>query len=636
MSHLSMLPPQVSCAVQLSEWAIDRVRIANFLSGEAFFVRFVPLLFGIAIYLASRYTTTSDSVAAIWPANGLLLAALIIAQDERTRLRTLASCFAVNVIANIGLGFPAAACIGFAIINACEVIFAFAMLHRLRAEDPSLIGVRQLSLFMISAALAPIPGAAVGGMLAAKLLGGDVNYAMTTWYMADMLGLLVIAPAFAVAFRPSSTGSKAPFHKQLALYALLLGGCALAFGQETSPVVFVLMPVCVSIAFQLGQRHAAFATLIITIIAIVATCRGWGPMALASTIEQSAKIWLVQVFCLVNHFTTLFVAAAVSQRNSMQERVEALSRAEHQNRLHLSVALDAMTHGFCLFDGAGRIVTFNARFLALYRLRRQDVDAGMSFKQLMDACTRAGTVPRCASVGGLLLTDGDTDQGLIDGRVIRISQRRLGSGGIVCTYTDVTTEKLAQDELRHASLHDPLTGLPNRRQFIDSLTRDTLASKRAKQVAVLFVDVDHFKEVNDRLGHHAGDVLLRTIGDRLKQALREGDLVARLGGDEFAVLLNGADETDATTIASRMLQSARQPVFIEGVVALVSLSIGIAFGASQKSPQDLMMEADLALYKVKQNGRNGFELSNCDSGPPSLDLIVPPVAAKASQRVYIA
>ena len=174
--------------------------------------------------------------------------------------------------------------------------------------------------------------------------------------------------------------------------------------------------------------------------------------------------------------------------------------------------------------------------------------------------------------------------------------------GSLAMVTDVTERRRAQKALEYQALHDALTGLPNRVQLADRL-RHALESARAanEQVAVLILDLDHFKEVNETFGHQAGDRLLEQVGPRLRSELRTEDMVARLGGDEFAVLLAKTDATAATLTAARLLEVLERPFEVEGQHLDVAVSIGIAMSPDDgDDPDTLLRRADIALFVAKQ------------------------------------
>lgn len=178
--------------------------------------------------------------------------------------------------------------------------------------------------------------------------------------------------------------------------------------------------------------------------------------------------------------------------------------------------------------------------------------------------------------------------------------------GIVLNGRDITERKRLEEQLLHQAFHDPLTGLPNRALFADRLALALArAERRGGMVALLFLDLDRFKIVNDSLGHTVGDQLLQQVGARLGECLRPGDTVARLGGDEFTMLLEDVARTeDAVDIAERVLAALRRPFTLGGREFVVTGSIGVtARAAGRRGPADLLREADIALYQAKAEGR---------------------------------
>jgi diguanylate cyclase (GGDEF)-like protein len=186
--------------------------------------------------------------------------------------------------------------------------------------------------------------------------------------------------------------------------------------------------------------------------------------------------------------------------------------------------------------------------------------------------------------------------------------------GAVANYvgvlTDITYRKQTEAHLRHLATHDPLSGLANRALFQDSLTRSIALARRNQQtLAIMLLDLDHFKAVNDALGHATGDLLLRGVAARLTSCVREGDVVARLGGDEFVILLSGAtDAQGAADIAGRILSALSKPIPV-GVAELpVGASIGISlYPKHGEDPDALLKNADSAMYRAKEcRGRYEF------------------------------
>ena len=187
---------------------------------------------------------------------------------------------------------------------------------------------------------------------------------------------------------------------------------------------------------------------------------------------------------------------------------------------------------------------------------------------------------------------------------------------------DISERQQAAEALTHQALHDALTGLPNRLLLHDRLERAIAAARREQaSVALLVMDLDRFKEVNDTLGHHYGDLLLCELGKRLHGALRDVDTVARLGGDEFAVLLPRANDADATQAALRLLDAINRPFLIDGHPIDVGASIGIALSPEHGSePGTLLRRADVAMYIAKR-GQVGHATYTSEQDQHSLDRL---------------
>lgn len=187
-----------------------------------------------------------------------------------------------------------------------------------------------------------------------------------------------------------------------------------------------------------------------------------------------------------------------------------------------------------------------------------------------------------------------------------------GDGAFVATFSDITQRKVAEDIIAHQASHDPLTDLPNRRTFEDRLEMALAGAHRHQRIfALLYLDLDHFKQVNDSLGHAAGDMLLTQATRRMLICVRADDTLARLGGDEFAIILSDLESPQkATEIACRLIDALGKPYLLEGTQANVTASIGIAIHPHDgKDAASLRQCADAALYRAKAAGRNGW----CDS-----------------------
>ena len=214
-----------------------------------------------------------------------------------------------------------------------------------------------------------------------------------------------------------------------------------------------------------------------------------------------------------------------------------------------------------------------------------------------------------------------------DGSIIDVevhSERVLFAGRAVrlAVVTDITERKRAEQALAHQAMHDLLTGMPNRVLLHDRLRQAIRAAERdGTSVALLIMDLDRFKEVNDTFGHHYGDLLLRQVGERLQSALRAGDTLARLGGDEFALLLPGSDESSAITVVRRLQQVLDEPLAIDGQLFTIGASLGVAVSPEHAADADtLLQRADVAMYVAKRSG-SGYAVYTAEEDQHSPDRL---------------
>jgi diguanylate cyclase (GGDEF)-like protein len=195
-----------------------------------------------------------------------------------------------------------------------------------------------------------------------------------------------------------------------------------------------------------------------------------------------------------------------------------------------------------------------------------------------------------------------------NGRSIQITHRQVEGGGWVTTHEDITDRKQSEDRIAYLAHYDALTGLPNRVLFQERLEQELNRVRRSEQIALLYIDIDEFKSVNDSLGHPIGDELLRAVASRLSNCIRETDLIARLGGDEFAIVQTGIeDPADVVDLVSRIYETIRAPFDCLGHRLVTDASIGIALAPQDASEFDqLLKNADLALYGAKADGRRTY------------------------------
>ena len=278
----------------------------------------------------------------------------------------------------------------------------------------------------------------------------------------------------------------------------------------------------------------------------------------------------------------------------------------------LETALDTMPQGLLLYDSGHRLLAVNRRYHEIVRLPPGRIVPGMAAADVLrlnidgGSHSEASVEDALAEAGALLRSDSTTQiQRLPDGRVVSVATHPLPHGGFAAIYEDVTERWQAEARIAHMARHDALTDLPNRLLLRERIEGAVTLARRDTGFAVLCLDLDNFKQVNDTLGHAVGDELLRAVAHRLRACLREVDTVARLGGDEFAVIQAGVEApADARTLARRIIEVVSAPYTLTHHSVTVGVSIGIALApADGLEPDRLMQCADVALYRAKADGR---------------------------------
>lgn len=332
----------------------------------------------------------------------------------------------------------------------------------------------------------------------------------------------------------------------------------------------------------------------------------------------------IVLLVVVRQFVTLLDNLALTRNleGKVRERTAALARSEERHRSLVQNSSDVVTildgDGFVVdgTESSDRVFGFPPSHMvgrALIDLAHPE-DRGTVEAYLKRFMARPGDTPAlewrirhadgswgyCESVGTNLLSDPSVE-------------------GFVLNTRDISDRKELELQLRHQAFHDQLTGSANRALFRDradhALRR---AARNRKPIAVLYCDLDNLKAVNDRLGHDIGDKLLAAVAERFETCIRAEDTVARLGGDEFAVLLtDGGNEAAAKHVAGRLLKALDEPFFIDNHVIRSSVSIGIAISWGRQEVDELLRNADVAMYEAKHRGKARFELFEAEQGTSS-------------------
>ena len=293
---------------------------------------------------------------------------------------------------------------------------------------------------------------------------------------------------------------------------------------------------------------------------------------------------------------------------------DALRESEVRYRL----LFEQNAAGVCVTKPDGTIIDCNTTFALMLGYRRAELvgrNMGELYERRIERDELAEMLDDVTMLNGVeieLRRKDDTHVWVLQNLVL-VGER--DSAVIHATVVDISDRKRAEEQIEFHAYHDVLTHLPNRKLFTDRLTQAlTRARRSGRSTGVMFIDLDHFKTINDTLGHTAGDELLLEMSQRLRQCVREDDTVARLGGDEFTIILNELRHPeDAANVAEKILETVEVPLWIAGMPIEVTASIGIAlFPVDGADAESLLRNADSAMYRAKESGRNNYQLCTDD------------------------
>jgi diguanylate cyclase (GGDEF)-like protein len=302
---------------------------------------------------------------------------------------------------------------------------------------------------------------------------------------------------------------------------------------------------------------------------------------------------------------------------AMAKEREKSEHAARRHSLQFDTAISNMLQGLLMFDGCGHLQVVNQRFLQLCGVPAKAIEPGMSRAALCELTRQHGKVlPDDLATLQTWRTDMIARRAtatftweLTDGRAFSVTHCPMEDGWIA-TYEDVTDRRNSDATIAHMAHYDALTDLPNRIRFRERLDHALAFTRRGRMLALLCLDLDQFKAVNDTLGHPVGDALLQAVAQRLSERIQDTDTVARLGGDEFAIIQTAIERpSDATHFAARLIEALETPFEVSGYQIIIGTSIGIAFAPQDgQDPDMLLKNADLALYRAKLDGRGIYRL----------------------------
>jgi diguanylate cyclase (GGDEF)-like protein len=393
------------------------------------------------------------------------------------------------------------------------------------------------------------------------------------------------------------------------VYAGVLGAwCVLTILGSDDPIAHMLC-VAVTVGYTAGAAARNYGRPALVQYHILLAC---GPMSVALALHGG--YYYVGLAVLLVLF---FVGLKGINLSIHAIFVKALTSSFREAALagQFDTALNNMPHGLCMFRADGRLAVMNHRFSQMMELSDDLACRGATAADIVNACVVTGSIS--TESGKIIVAEienshaGDiitTDPDLLRGRSLSWTFQPMAGGGAVVLLEDITERRNSEARISHLARYDELTALPNRVNFRDEIERLLKIPHEAGRLsALLFVDLDQFKQVNDTLGHPCGDQLLCAVADRLRAMLRPEDFVARFGGDEFVVFQQHiCSNEDAAILARRIVDHLSERYKIDNHLVEIGASVGIAMTSSGISADTLLKNADMALYRAKADGRGTF------------------------------
>jgi diguanylate cyclase (GGDEF)-like protein/PAS domain S-box-containing protein len=567
----------------------------------------------LGLYLKLHYS----NIAPVWPAAGVSVALLWLGGLRWWPVIIIGEVLSMHLLGETqggglaDLGWMRSA--GGALAQLVEALIAAVLLKR-AAVDPQFTRNRDVLMFMLVGCLLPaVVGGSVGalGLAYNGVISPDgVPASWGNWSLGDAMGILLVTPLVAHWRRwPFPNGRM--FAEWLALVALLVAstyGITLLPHAMESNLFFLLLPFAVLAAARCGAAGASSIAVLLAVFVL----------SFNVSDEQDRFLAVVRVmFVGATAFTGYILAAAFSERRA----INAVLNAEQERAL---VTLQAIGEGVISTHADGRVYFMNAVAEKLTGWRMEDAEKraieDVFPLSLASGDTEEHTVRHALMHGAnseiltrRLLRDRSGILRPVEGAItlVRATDGRILGGVVV--FRDVSEAEQLRERLVHEASHDSLTGLRNRAAFDRQLRELTAGSDRRVRHALLYLDLDQFKLINDTRGHETGDRLLIELTKRMRALIHKPDVIARLGGDEFGVLVLDAHEKTVLLLAEELRRAVLDYRFKErDLTFTVGVSIGVTFFSPGERSPEVLSRADIACYIAKGAGRNAIHVYRLD------------------------
>lgn len=571
---------------------------------------------------ALQLTRFDGGVAIVWPAGAVLFAKLAATPRRRWIGITLA-CVPAGLLTSFLFGLQGVVSVPLPLVCIAEAYAAAWLIKRLFPRFGRFQSVPEVACFLaVAGVLVPAGSAFFGALCALVARGIPYGLAWRDWYAGHALGMVAFAPPLLLTLRGQTrqwlaSAGASRLGEAIGLLVLVTGASLLTFGQDRIPLVMVPFLPMIAATVRLGRFGAVASILILLTIGLSFSLAGYGPTTMLH-VSMALKLQVLQIYFASIVLILLPLAAELRTRRRMLDRLRAV---EALQRLVLDRTSDIIIR--LGLDGTLRYASPATE--RVWGYRPEELIGGVMFHLVspedlpgvLDARRRALANSDETAIAEYRVIRKDGAMVWVESHMRATIDDDGRVAGTVSIVREVTGRRKLMEDLTHKAMTDPLTGAYNRRAFDEALSAllgsipthsvlaDTILADGVLGCLAVF-DLDHFKQINDRYGHAAGDLVLARFVAILRSSMREGDLIARLGGEEFAVILSGMPSDQARLVCERVRKRLEQTAVQDasGAVIRTTVSVGIARLVAGQDSGDAMKNADGALYRAKQSGRN--------------------------------
>ncbi|MCF4099056.1 diguanylate cyclase domain-containing protein [Maritalea mediterranea] len=576
----------------------------------ASFVMFV-ILASIGVVLAHM----SHGVAVFWPANAAMVA-LILVLGLAYLPSVLLGALLGNIASLLLFGDPLLLAFGLPIANNLEILLVSLGLRALKLDEAPVETPATFFILLGTLIAAVLPGALIGAYFLNVELNLPFTKSLTYLWAGDTVSsVIVLLPLLSTGWPQwrglwPKTVAVPRLIKSFAVFlACSIFGLAALYALNLPMALAFMVPSCWLALKGKPFKVATVGSLLVVAVSL-AVVFGWWPQPQTdlSLRDQVFEAQLLTLLAVLPFYAISVTVADLARSRALITK----------SNLQLSITLANMNQGVSCFNADHKLTVWNDKYVDMFGMQQSEIYEGVGFMDMLRSQQLRGNFEgdpalyRDKLEKTLLSKDVFVaETRMADGRIIKSVHSSTPLGGWIATHEDVTDIRALERRLSYESTHDALTNLPNRRYFDKEIDRKIKEANAAGlPLTLLFVDLDHFKQVNDMNGHNAGDALLRHAGEMILKAIDPSDFAARLGGDEFAII-SGRFRTveEAEMLALDVKNALGTPLDIEGHQLSCKVSIGItrAQGA-EVDAERLRAEADMALYGAKRAGRGQHQV----------------------------